>query len=97
MTDTTLISDLTVAEFRDLVSVLLYNTPHRREQLRGISGIAEALSISISQAKRVKAEGLIDGALTQSGRVILVDVERARQLYRESTKSKRRNFKHLYE
>ena len=54
----------------------------RKEVHRGISGIAEALMVSYSQAKRIKASGILNPVLRQEGRVIiLTDGEKARQLY----------------
>lgn len=80
MSDTTYICDLTVGELKDLIRKTIAETPRRR-MVRGIEGIAEALQVSIAQAKRIKASGVLDKAITQSGRVILTDADMAVNLY----------------
>lgn len=80
MSDNTYIMDLTVQEFRDLIRTTIAETPRRR-MVRGLQGIADALQVSLAQAKRIKASGVIDKAITQSGRVILTDADQALKLY----------------
>lgn len=80
MSDNTYIMDLTVQEFRDLIRATIAETPRRR-MVRGLQGIADALQVSLAQAKRIKASGVIDKAITQSGRVILTDADQALKLY----------------
>lgn len=80
MSDNTYICDLTVGELKDLIRKTIAETPRRR-MVRGIEGIAEALQVSIAQAKRIKASGVLDKAITQSGRVILTDADMAVSLY----------------
>lgn len=80
MSDNTYICDLTVGELKDLIRMTIAETPRRR-MVRGIEGIAEALQVSIAQAKRIKASGVLDKAITQSGRVILTDADMAVSLY----------------
>lgn len=46
----------------------------------GISGIAETFSCSIPTANRIKRSGIIDDAISQVGRKIVVDVDRALEL-----------------
>lgn len=88
MSDTTYIKDLTVGELRELIRSTMAQSPRRR-LVRGIEGIAQALKVSTAQAKRIKASGLIDQAITQSGRVILTDADLAVSLYRKGTTSTR--------
>ena len=88
MSETTYIKDLTVGELRELIRSTISQTPRRRI-VRGIEGIAEALKVSTAQAKRIKASGLIDKAITQSGRVILTDADLAVSLYSKGTTSTR--------
>lgn len=87
MSDTTYIMDLTVGEFRDLIRSTIAETPKRR-LVRGIQGIAEALQVSTAQAKRIKASGILDKAITQSGRVILTDADYAVSLYSKRTNTR---------
>ncbi len=46
----------------------------------GIKGIATIFNASIPTANRIKASGKIDGAITQIGRKIVVDVQLALEL-----------------
>lgn len=46
----------------------------------GIAGIAEIFGCSIPTANRIKKSGRIDGAITQVGRKIVIDVEKAIEL-----------------
>lgn len=46
----------------------------------GIKGIAETFGCSISTANRIKRSGVIDGAVTQVGRKIVVDRDLALEL-----------------
>ena len=54
-------------------------TPDRKLAY-GIKGIAETFGCSIPTANRIKKSGIIDKAITQVGRKIVVDVELALQL-----------------
>lgn len=53
----------------------------------GIRGIANLLDCSISTANRIKKKGILDDAIIQQGRTIMVDVNRALQLLRENPDS----------
>ncbi len=48
----------------------------------GIAGIAKLLDCSEPTANRIKASGIIDGAITQVNRKIIVDGEKALALIR---------------
>ena len=77
------ISDLTVGELLDILDQHLKVRSPR--YVRGIEGIAELFGVSISTAKRIKASGVIDKAVSQSGRVIVTDAELAMDLYARAT------------
>lgn len=83
MNDKTYIMDLTVGEFRELIRTTMSDMPRKR-MVRGIQGIADALQVSTAQAKRIKASGIIDKAITQTGRIILTDADYAVTLYSKS-------------
>lgn len=83
MNDKTYIMDLTVGEFRELIRTTMSDMPRKR-MVRGIQGIADALQVSMAQAKRIKASGIIDKAITQAGRIILTDADYAVTLYSKS-------------
>ena len=50
----------------------------------GISGIAEIFACSVPTANRIKKSGIINDAITQIGRKIIVDGEKALALVKES-------------
>lgn len=51
----------------------------------GIRGIANLLNCSISTANRIKQRGVIDQAIIQQGRTIIVDAEKALDLLRKDS------------
>ena len=83
MRDDTRIIDLTVGELKTL---LKKDAPIvKREEKRlvyGIKGIAELFGCSISTAQRIKDSGKIKKGLTQVGRKIVVDADKALELYK---------------
>lgn len=86
----TKISDLTVGEFLSLVRTAGIKADIPRV-VTGISGLADLFNTSASTAKRIKASGIINAAISQSGRTIIVDADKALELYRKATKSKHFN------
>ena len=50
----------------------------------GIRGIANLLNCSIAKANRIKKRGIIDEAIIQEGRSIMVDVELALSLIKNN-------------
>lgn len=56
----------------------------------GIAGIAQIFGCSIPTASRIKASGVINGAIAQVGRKIVVDVDKALALAKEKRSTKRR-------
>ena len=50
----------------------------------GIEGIAQIFGCSVPTANRIKRSGIIDDAITQVNRKILVDADLALQLVKES-------------
>lgn len=91
--------DLTVAEFRQLLQeardasqppVHINTTKGGNEYAYGIAGIAELLNCSRTQANRIKQSGKLDAAITQVGRLIITDKEKALEL---AGKRDKRTFK----
>lgn len=76
------IGELTV---RELLDILAKATPSAPRQVYGLRGIADLFGVSLSQAKRIKASGVIDAAISQSGRTIVVDSSLALSLYARAT------------
>ena len=85
MTLDTKIADLTVGEFQELLRTALSPETAGSEYATGIAGLAKALGVSYSTAKRLKASGVLDKAITQTGKVIITDVAFARQLLTRAT------------
>lgn len=88
----TSLSELTVGQLVDIIRLALkvnYGTP-APETVSGIHGIARIFGVSESTAKRIKASGVIDRAISQKGRVIVTNVELARSLWAESTHGRKR-------
>lgn len=57
---------------------------YKKRYVYGVQGIAETFGCSIPTANRIKASGVIDDAITQIGRKIVVDPELAIQLVKEA-------------
>ena len=60
------------------------NQPSNKKYVQGIKGIADLFGCSKSTAQRIKNSGVIDDAITQVQRKILVDADLALQLVKES-------------
>ena len=88
----TKISDLTLGELLDLLQRLPGRT--NAKTVCGLSGIAELFGVSLSTAKRLKASGILDRAISQRGHVILTDVNLALQLYHEATHGRKNTIKY---
>ncbi len=77
--------DLTVGQLYELIaSATEKATSVAKSEKRhayGLAGIASTFGCSRRTAERIKASGVIDGAISQCGRTIVVDVEKALQLY----------------
>lgn len=68
---------LTIQEFRDLHQDL--NKDKHYEY--GIKGIAKIFGCSKAKAYSIKSSGIIDDAISQNGKIIVIDVEKALQLF----------------
>ena len=54
----------------------------------GIEGIAQVFGCSVPTANRIKRSGIIDSAITQVGRKIIVDADKALALAKEAEANK---------
>ena len=86
ITSDTRIIDLTVGQLMDLFAKAQApaTQAQQKEEKRlvyGISGIAQIFNCSMTTANRIKASGRIDDAITQHGRIIVVDANKALQLF----------------
>lgn len=55
----------------------------------GIQGIADTFHCSVPTANRIKKSGIIDAAITQVGRKIVIDKDLALQLVAEAKKNRK--------
>lgn len=82
--DDTPIAMLTVGQLREYLKINTPSVPdpakEEKKYVYGIRGIAGLFNCSIPTANRIKASGKIDGAITQIGRKIIVDADRALEL-----------------
>ena len=51
-----------------------------KKMARGIKGLADELGVCAATAQKIKNSGVIDKAISQQGRVILIDMDKAMQL-----------------
>lgn len=90
--DKTKVADLSVGELRSVIEAVVKETiaHNTKATAHGIQGLADVLGCSVSQAKRVKASGLLQPAISQLGRVMVVDTEMALELWRRASHSSRK-------
>ena len=60
--------------------VLLTQKPKEEHNVYGIAGIAQIFGCSIPTASRIKKSGIINEAITQVGRKIVVNADKALEL-----------------
>lgn len=88
ITSETRIIDLTVGQLMNLMKIQPaiesdnMPTPEKRI-VYGIAGIASIFNCSMTTANRIKASGKINKAITQTGRLIVVDADMALQLLKK--------------
>jgi hypothetical protein len=73
---------LTVREFLEILKQPEPQKPNNtgKKYLYGIRGICEIFGCKPTKANEIKASGIIDKAITQHGRSIIIDVELALEL-----------------
>ena len=87
ITSDTRIIDLTVGQLMELLEqkqapAEIKEEPQKAKRLvYGIAGIAQLFNCSMTTANRIKASGRIDKAISQHGRIIVVDAEKALVLF----------------
>lgn len=86
ITSDTRIIDLTVGQLMDLFAkaqapATQAQPKEAKRLVYGIAGIAQIFNCSMTTANRIKASGRIDDAITQHGRIIVVDANKALQLF----------------
>lgn len=78
---------LTVGEFLKLMNQattpIEKNVPKEKKLAYGIAGIAQLFNCSMTTANRIKASGKIDEAISQHGRIIVIDTDLALELMKK--------------
>lgn len=95
-----LLLQLTGQEFIDLLreglglAMLGYDDPQpmevKKHLVYGLQGLCDLLGCSTSTAARIKKSGVIDAAISQNGKIIVIDADLALDLIRTSKKTKSR-------
>ncbi len=90
MENNVLIKDLTVGELRNVIYDILNertaecsaktDEPSDKRYVYGLAGLAQLLGCSKVTACRIKRSGKIDKAISQCGRIIIIDANLALQL-----------------
>ena len=68
---------LTVEEFLEISK----NLNSEKKYVYGLKGLAKILGISISKASKIKSSGILDDAIIQNGNIIIIDIEKALELF----------------
>ena len=68
---------LTVEEFLEIFQKL--SSENKYEY--GLKGFARILGCSVSKASEIKSSGVLDEAIIQNGNIIIIDKEKALQLF----------------
>ena len=71
------ICNLTVEEFLEIFQKLSSESKYEY----GLKGLAKILGCSVSKASEIKSSGVLDEAIIQNGNIIIVDKEKALQLF----------------
>ena len=80
---------LTILEYLELMDLLkqpeakVTDTTDKKHEY-GMGGIARIFNCSLTTANKIKQSGKIDKAITQLGRIIVVDIEMALELNRST-------------
>lgn len=93
---------LTVQELLDILAPLISRqqptqpvsseqTNDNKRYVYGLAGLARLLNCSIVTANRIKKSGVINKAISQVGRKIIIDADLALELLNSSRKSNSRN------
>lgn len=83
MNENTRIIDVTLGDLVDFLEgkgFIMRERPAEPNLAYGIEGLAKALGCSKPTAQRKKSEGRFKGAIRQSGRMIVVDVDRLNRI-----------------
>ncbi|MEN5308912.1 DUF3853 family protein [Chryseobacterium cucumeris] len=68
---------LTVEEFLEIIKSL--NSENKHEY--GLKGLAKVLGCSVSKASEIKSSGMLDEAIIQKGKIIIIDKQKVLELF----------------
>lgn len=71
---------LTVEEFLEVSK----NIKAEKKYEYGLKGLAKILGCSVSKASEVKSSGIISDAIIQNGNIIIIDKDKALQLFNKN-------------
>ena len=77
--------ELTIDEFKELQ----FEITKEKSYEYGIKGLAKILGCSRSKAYNIKASGIIDDAIFQNGKMMVIDVEKTLRLLSENNFSRK--------
>ena len=77
--------ELTIDEFKELQ----FEITKEKSYEYGIKGLAKILGCSRSKAYNIKASGIIDEAIFQNGKMVVIDVEKTLRLLSENNFSRK--------
>lgn len=84
----TRIIDLTVGELVSIIKDTVRietNAQPKDEMVQGLSGLAKTLGVSVTTAQKIKNSGILNDAIGQVGRKVLVNATKAREIYINKT------------
>lgn len=67
------------------------NKPSEKRYVYGLAGIAQLFSCSMSTAYRIKQSGILDPAISQVNRLLVVDADYALDLVKVNTKWRKKS------
>ncbi|REC60137.1 hypothetical protein DRF65_22570 [Chryseobacterium pennae] len=68
---------LTVEEFLEIIKN--FGSENRHEY--GLKGLAKVLGCSVSKASEIKSSGMLDEAIIQKGKIIIIDKQKVLELF----------------
>ncbi|MCH5214122.1 MAG: DUF3853 family protein [Muribaculaceae bacterium] len=80
--------DLAVEKFAQFVAAEDDRKPVKKNLVYGLAGLRDLLGCSLSTAARIKKSGVLNAAIHQTGKLIVVDADLALELMRLQNKRK---------
>lgn len=68
-------------KYTDPSNKIEIETVEKKEYVYGINGLADLIGCSKTHASRLKSQGIFDEAIIQRGRKIIIDREKALELF----------------